>query len=37
MVVLMPLRDDWPCAAELIRQLDQVISAYPWPGSDIMP
>ena len=28
-VVLMPLRDDWPSAAELIRRLDQAISSYP--------
>lgn len=27
-VVLMPLRDDWISAAELIRQLDTVISSY---------
>lgn len=28
-VVLMPLRDDWVSASELIRQLDQVITSYP--------
>jgi glycosyltransferase involved in cell wall biosynthesis len=28
-VVLMPLRDDWASAAELIRRLDQAISSYP--------
>ncbi len=28
-IVLMPLRDDWACAAELIRRLDQAISSYP--------
>jgi polyisoprenyl-phosphate glycosyltransferase len=28
-VVLMPLRDDWASAAELIRRLDQTISSYP--------
>jgi glycosyltransferase involved in cell wall biosynthesis len=28
-VVLMPLRDDWSSAAELIRRLDQAISSYP--------
>ncbi len=28
-VVLMPLRDDWASAAELIRLLDQAISSYP--------
>lgn len=28
-VVLMPLRDDWASAAELIRRLDQVICSYP--------
>lgn len=27
-VVIMPLRDDWASAAELIRQLDQTISSY---------
>jgi polyisoprenyl-phosphate glycosyltransferase len=27
-VVLMPLRDDWASAAELIRRLDQSISSY---------
>jgi polyisoprenyl-phosphate glycosyltransferase len=27
-VVLMPLRDDWTSAAELIRRLDQAISSY---------
>jgi hypothetical protein len=29
-VVLMPLRDDWASAAELIRRLDQTISSYPY-------
>src|SRR5713226_5026097 len=28
-VVLMPLRDDWASAAELIRLLDKAISSYP--------
>lgn len=28
-VVLMPLRDDWASAAELIRLLDRVVSSYP--------
>jgi glycosyltransferase involved in cell wall biosynthesis len=28
-VVLMPVRDDWTSAAELIRRLDQGISSYP--------
>lgn len=28
-VVLMPLRDDWASAAELIRLLDRVLSSYP--------
>jgi hypothetical protein len=28
-VVLMPLRDDWTSAAELIRRLDQAISSCP--------
>ena len=28
-VVVMPLRDDWSSAAELIRRLDQAISSYP--------
>ena len=28
-VVLMPLRDDWTSAAQLVRELDQVISSYP--------
>ena len=27
--VLMPVRDDWPSAAELIRRLDQTFSTYP--------
>ena len=27
--VLMPLRDDWTSAVELIRRLDHVLSAYP--------
>jgi len=27
--VLMPLRDDWASAAELIRRLDQAIRPYP--------
>lgn len=27
-VVLMPLRDDWPSAAELIRRLDEAVSPY---------
>ena len=27
-VVLMPVRDDWASAAELVRQLDQTISSY---------
>src|SRR5208337_1109361 len=29
-VVLMPLRDDWASAAELIRLLDQAVSSYPY-------
>jgi hypothetical protein len=29
LVVLIPLRDDWTSAAELIRRLDQTISSYP--------
>ncbi len=29
-VVLMPLRDDWASAAELIRLLDKAISSYPY-------
>jgi hypothetical protein len=28
-VVVMPLRDDWSSAAELIRRLDQAIASYP--------
>jgi hypothetical protein len=28
-VILMPLRDDWASAAELIRRLDQAISSFP--------
>jgi len=28
-VTLMPLRDDWASAAELVRRLDQAISSYP--------
>src|SRR5690348_809979 len=28
-VILMPLRDDWASAAELIRLLDQAVSSYP--------
>src|ERR1035437_6790865 len=28
-VVVMPLRDDWSSAAELIRRLDQAVSSYP--------
>jgi glycosyltransferase involved in cell wall biosynthesis len=28
-VVVMPLRDDWTSAAELIRRLDQAIASYP--------
>lgn len=28
-VVLMPLKDDWFSAAELIRRLDQTLSSYP--------
>lgn len=28
-VVLMPLRDDWASAAELVRRLDKTISSYP--------
>jgi hypothetical protein len=28
-VVLMPLRDDWTSAAELIRRLDQAITSFP--------
>ena len=28
LVVLMPLRDDWPSAAELIRRLDRAVSSY---------
>lgn len=28
-VVLMPLRDDWASAAELIRRLDRTIASYP--------
>jgi hypothetical protein len=28
-VVLMPLRDDWTSAAELLRRLDQTIRGYP--------
>jgi hypothetical protein len=27
LIVLMPLRDDWPSAAELIRRLDKAISS----------
>ena len=27
--VLMPLRDDWASAAELIRRLDRVLGSYP--------
>ncbi len=30
-VVLMPVRDDWASAAELIRRLDQTVSSYPCP------
>ncbi len=29
-VVLIPLRDDWVSAAELIRQLDQAITSHPY-------
>ena len=29
-VVLMPLRDDWPSAAELIRRLDKVLSSFAY-------
>lgn len=29
-VVLIPLRDDWASAAELIRQLDQALSSQPY-------
>jgi glycosyltransferase involved in cell wall biosynthesis len=29
LVVLMPLRDDWASAAELIRRLDRTLSSYP--------
>jgi glycosyltransferase involved in cell wall biosynthesis len=29
-VLLMPLRDDWTSAAELIRQIDQSISSLPY-------
>lgn len=28
-VILMPLRDDWTSAAELVRQLDQALATYP--------
>jgi len=28
--VLMPLRDDWASAAELIRRIDRTFGAYPW-------
>ena len=28
LIVLMPLRDDWPSAAELIRRLDTTMAAY---------
>jgi hypothetical protein len=28
-VVLMPLRDDWPSAAKLLRELDRTLSSYP--------
>ncbi|MEQ1946096.1 MAG: glycosyltransferase [Bryobacteraceae bacterium] len=28
-VVLMPLRDDWAAAAELIRRIDQAVAAFP--------
>src|SRR5208282_762684 len=28
-LALMPLRDDWASAAQLIRQLDDAISSYP--------
>jgi polyisoprenyl-phosphate glycosyltransferase len=28
-VILMPVRDDWASATELIRRLDQAISSYP--------
>lgn len=28
-VILMPLRDDWPSASELIRQLDRALTAHP--------
>ena len=27
LIALMPLRDDWPSAAELIRRLDKAISS----------
>jgi len=30
LVVLMPLRDDWPSAAELIRRLDKAIPSEVW-------
>ena len=29
LVILLPLRDDWKSAAELIRRLDKVLSGYP--------
>jgi len=29
-VILIPLRDDWPSAGELIRRLDQAISSHPY-------
>src|SRR5712671_4606652 len=29
-VVVMPLRDDWASAAELIRRLDRVLCSYPY-------
>jgi glycosyltransferase involved in cell wall biosynthesis len=29
-VVLIPLRDDWLCAAELLRQLDQMLAGQPY-------
>jgi len=35
-VVLMPLRDDWASAAELIRRLEQAISPYPYIVSILM-
>jgi hypothetical protein len=28
-LVLMPLRDDWVCAAELVRRLEKTIGSYP--------